>query len=220
MTPLPVARLPALAGLPLLLALLFPHAANGQDPWRQPDESWIRLAGTLERADADAFRLDYGRGSIRVDTDELRGWDEAVASAQGERALVFGRIDDDVLDLRRLVASRIVLPDLGVQFLADTRADEPPGPPYDSLAVLPLEEGRVQLTGVITRMDTEADTFLLDAGPTQVEVQAEEVNHDPFGGSAFRFFEVGDIVTVAGELTRSWFDEPELIADSIVIVGP
>ena len=41
-----------------------------EDPYAEPDSTWLSLSGTVESVDRDRFLLDYGSGHIIVEMDD------------------------------------------------------------------------------------------------------------------------------------------------------
>ena len=76
------------------------------------DGSYLTLTGTVTAVDGDDFTLNTGTGSMKIDTDELDydpfDEDGLQKLQQGDRVQVYGEIDEDFFESKKLEADRIV----------------------------------------------------------------------------------------------------------------
>lgn len=78
----------------------------------------VSLSGTVERAEASHFVLDYGEGEIKVEMDDLGFYDSGRALKKGDNVIVYGFVDDDLFERRSIEASGVYVKGLGRHFWA------------------------------------------------------------------------------------------------------
>lgn len=86
----------AAAAARLAPALTFSAPADPPNPYLQPDESWIRIRGTVVDPGPESFTLDYGKGTVTVEMEDWEWYHEGYQMIEGDPATVYGRIDDDL----------------------------------------------------------------------------------------------------------------------------
>ncbi len=68
---------------------------SAQDPYQQPDDSWISVDSPVADVMEDAFTLDYGSGLMTVEIDDDDRDAEAYTLDRGDKVSVTGVIDDE-----------------------------------------------------------------------------------------------------------------------------
>jgi uncharacterized protein YdeI (BOF family) len=206
-------RIPGFA-LTLLVAataLTAAPASGQQNPYLQPNESWITLDGTVEDVTRDAFTLLYGDGMIRVEMDDGDRDADAYPLVEGDRVTVTGKIDDDFLEVARIEASSVYVHHLGVRFYASAADEEDwrmmPEPPTTA---------RTILRGTVT--DVRSDEFDINTGARKVTVDIDELGYDPLDDAGYQKIEVGDYVSVTGGIDFDLFEGRQLEAASVVTI--
>ena len=183
--------------------------ALAQDPYDQPDESWISIDGSVEEVMADAFTLNYGEGIITVEMDDGDRDADAYQLMSGDKVTVTGLVDDDFFQTTTIEAGSVYVEELGTYFYASSADEE------DSFVTLamPVSDSRFVLQGTVTAVSD--DEFMLDTGARQITVELDELGYDPLDDEGYQTIEVGDRVTVTGEMDYDFLEGRELVASSI-----
>lgn len=198
--------------LPAMIAalMLASVAAADEDPYEKPDNTWISIDGTVEAVSPDEFTLDYGEGIITVEMDDGDRDADAYKLAKGDFVRVSGLIDDDFYELRTIEASSVYVEDLGTYFYASAVDEEDTFITY----TMPVTVSETVLQGTIT--DVDDDEFTIDTGARSMRVEVEEMPYNPLDDEGYQRIELGDRVSVTGEIDDDLFEGRELVADSVV----
>ena len=192
-----------LLGLAAAAAVALP--ASAQDPYAQPDESWISIDGTVEMVRADGFTLDYGEGLITVEMDDGDRDADGYKLQNGEQVTVYGRIDDDFFEASTIEASSVYVENAGTYFYASPMDEEDL-----FVTVTTPVTSRLVLQGWVTEVGEEE--FTLSTGMREVTVDIEEMAYDPLDDEGYQKIEVGDHVTVTGWIDAELFEGREIDA--------
>ncbi|MFP4076426.1 MAG: DUF5666 domain-containing protein [Halochromatium sp.] len=197
----------------LALALTGATATWAADPAVAPDDSWISVSGTVESVAADAFVLDYGEGLMTVEMDDGDRDADAYKLVSGDKVTVSGRIDDDLLEARTIEASSVYVENIGTTFYASPIDDEAIN---DVLVTVetPVVISEMTVQGQVTEVDS--DSFTVDAGLRKVHVDVDQMSYDPLDDEGYQKIEVGDRVSVTGQIDDGLFEGRKLVADSVV----
>lgn len=90
-----------------VLTILLAFPAMAEDPYAQPDDTWISISGSVEAVSADAFTLNYGEGVITVEMDDGDRDADAYKLIPGDKVTVSGMIDDDFYETTTIEASSV-----------------------------------------------------------------------------------------------------------------
>lgn len=199
-------------GFFLLTALVaLPLAA--ENPYLQPDGSWITLSGTVKAVTPDTFTLDYGDGFVTVEMDDGDRDADAYKLLEGDKVTVSGKIDDDFYERTTLEASSVYVEKLGTYFYASALDEED----LFVEVTTPIVIASTTVQGVVSEVRDEE--FVLDTGLRRLTVEVEEMAYDPLDDEGYQKIEVGDRVSVNGEMDSDLFEGRELVADSIVTLS-
>jgi len=207
--PAAAAFLPAVAAV---IALMAPPIVAAQEPYTKPDDTWIRIGGTVKSVDEDSFMLDYGEGLIEVEMDDGDRDADAYKLLEGDKVTVGGRIDDDLYETTSIEASSVYVEKLGTHFYASALDEE------DSFyaVTLPVVISETVIQGKVTSVS--GDEFTVDSGARELTVETEELGYDPLDDEGYQKIEVGDLVSVAGEIDDDFFEGREMVADSVTVL--
>ncbi len=195
----------------MIVALMLASvAAADEDPYEKPDNTWISIDGTVESVAPDEFTLDYGEGIITVEMDDGDRDADAYKLAKGDFVRVSGLIDDDFYELRTIEASSVYVEDLGTYFYASAVDEEDTFITY----TVPVTVSETVLQGTVT--DVDDDEFTIDTGARSMRVEVEEMPYNPLDDEGYQRIELGDRVSVTGEIDDDLFEGRELVADSVV----
>lgn len=199
--PLAVILLGALMALPL---------AADDSPYTKADETWVTVSGTVESVTADSFMLDYGKGLITVEMDDRDRDADGYKLMKGDKVNVSGRIDDDFYEKTTIEAGSVYVEKLGTSFYASALDEEETYVDVYS----PIVISQITVRGVVTEVSGEE--FVLDTGSRKLTVEVEEMPTNPLDDEGYQKIEVGDRVSVTGEMDDDLFEGKELVADFIV----
>jgi uncharacterized protein YdeI (BOF family) len=195
------------------LVLFVAVPAMAEDPYMEPDDSWISLSGTVTAVTPDAFTLDYGKGMITVEMDDGDRDADAYKLIEGDKVTVNGIIDDDLFETRTIEASSVYVEKLDTYFYASAADEEDTFVTYWS----PVVVSRTVVQGTVTEVNDEE--FVLNTGARTVTVEVEEMPYNPLDDEGYQKVDVGDRVSVTGTMDYDLFEGRELVADSLVILG-
>ena len=208
----PMTRIAARTAIVVLavgLLVAVPAAAD-ENPYLQPDDTWISLSGTVEAVTADSFTLDYGEGIVTVEFDDGDRDADAYKLVAGDKVTVSGLIDDDFFET---TTSSVYVENLGTYFYASA-VDE--GDPIVTVTT-PIIVSGYTVQGTVTEVRDEE--FVLNTGLRSLTVEVEEMPYNPLDDEGYQKIEVGDRVSVSGTLDDDLFEGRELVADSVVTLS-
>lgn len=197
-------------GLLTATALGVLPACAQEDPYAQPDDSWISISGTVETVSPDQFTLDYGDGIISVEMDDGDRDADAAVLEMGDEVTVSGLIDDDFIELATIEASSVYVEELGTTFYASAVDEEDAFVTVSPVVVV----GDLVVQGVVTNVTEQA--FTLDNGPREIRVTVEEMAYDPLDDEGYQKVETGDLLSVSGHIDAGLFEGGEMVAESIL----
>ena len=197
----------------VLFGALAAAPALAEDPYLQPDDSWISISGTVETVIRDAFLLDYGDGAVTVEMDDGDRDADAYKLLEGDKVTVYGVVDDDLFETTTIEASRVYVEKLGTYFYASALDEE------DTwfYSVDPVIVSDSVLQGLVTEVNDEE--FKLFTGPRTITVDVEEMAYNPLDDEGYQKIEVGDRVSATGQVDNDLFEGRELVADSVVTLS-
>lgn len=185
------------------------------NPFARADGTWITLTGTVEEVRANAFTLNFGDGTVVVEMDDADRDADGYDLAQGDQVTVAGRIDDDLFEETAIEASSVYVPETSTFFFASAMDEEDiyavlmPGVVYDPASASVM--GRVA--------EVESDEFTIDAGTESIRVDVDEMPYDPLDAEGYQQIEVGDFVSVTGNIDQDFFEGRELKASSVITLS-
>ena len=190
-------------------------AQDAPNPYAKADDSWISISGTVESVSADQFLLDFGNGVIGVEMDDGDRDADAYKLLKGDKVRVTGLIDDDFLELRTIEASSVTVEKLGTTFYASAADEETPVVLREVVVTTtPIQVSETVLIGTVTSVSEEE--FRIDTGLREMTVEVEEMPYNPLDDEGYQRIEVGDRVSVTGDIDMDLFEGRELVADSVV----
>jgi uncharacterized protein YdeI (BOF family) len=195
------------------VALIAAAPAFAEDPYLKADDSWISISGTVKNVEADRFTLDYGSGWIAVEMDDGDRDADAYKLLEGDRVTVNGMIDDDLFETRTVEASSVYVEKLDTYFYASAFDEEDIFVTYWSPVVI----SRAVVQGTVT--DVRDDEFTISTGTRTITVEVDEMAYDPLDDAGYQKVDVGDRVSVTGDMETDLFEGRELEATSLVVLG-
>ncbi len=194
-----------------LLALMA-SPALAQDPYAMKDQAWISISGTVTATEPDAFFLDYGDGTVIVEMDDWDWYHEGQKLLSGDRVTVYGEIDDDLFETTTIEASSVYVENLNSYFYASSADEE------DSFytVTLPIIPAQMTVRGMVTSVDPNEGEFTIATEKRLLTVETDALSYDPLDEKGWQKIEIGDRVSVRGEMDRDLFEGRELVADSVI----
>jgi hypothetical protein len=205
--------MPWFAGIALGLSAVLPLAAPAaESPYTMPDEAWISIDGTVESVSPDSFKLDYGDGRVTVEMDDGDRDADAYALLPGDEVNVVGKVDDDLFERTTIEALSVYVQKLETTFYASAVDEEDV-----VLAVsVPVDVSSTNVRGKVSSVgDGE---FGLQMGGSELTVSTESLGYDPLDDKGYQKVEVGDRVSVTGDMDAQFFGGPLLKAASIIVL--
>ncbi|HEX5793219.1 MAG TPA: DUF5666 domain-containing protein, partial [Rheinheimera sp.] len=179
----------------------------------KPDGSWISLSGQVVSHTPKSFTLDYGEGTILVETDDWDSIGDGWALNEGDKVTVYGMIDDGFYQTKRIEAGSIYIEDLNTMVTAPSSADEEIMPDSYTYFSVPADYD-LQVAGTVTSVSGRE--FTIDTGKRKITVDTLALGYNPLDEVGIQQIEKGDFVSVSGDLDLSIFDKSEIIAENIV----
>lgn len=166
--------------------------------------SLLTLTGRVVASEPGWFRLNIGSEIITVEMDDWDWYKEGRALAAGDQVSVTGRVDKDLYEQKKLEASSVYVPRLGLNLYA-SGADE------EELAPVSIQgDPGVTARGYVTAIEGTEFTIGSITGPVRVET-SKLANRPPI--------KVGDRVYAWGDLDLDLREKAELMARGVVIVA-
>lgn len=196
--------------LGLAIAAGFSLPLLAQEVETAPDDTWISTTGVVESVRPDEFDMDYGEGVITVEFDDGDRDADAYVLDEGDRVTVYGLIDDDFFESRTIEASSVFVENIGTYFYASSVDEE------DSFVDIktPVDLSDVVIQGIVTSVSEEE--FEIDTGARRLTVEVEDMYYNPLDDVGYQRVEVGDRVSVTGEIDDDLFEGREVVAESVV----
>lgn len=200
------------------LMLMLPFAAfpamAKENPYTAPDDTWISLSGTAVETSPKSFTLDYGEGTIQVETDDWQRYETDMAALlEGDKVTVYGEVDDDFAETAKIEANSVYIESLDQYFYASA-ADEETNWRYT--ITTPIVVGDAELIGTVTSVSDKE--FTVDTGVQQITVDTSALPRNPLDEYGFQQIEKGDLVRVNGDMEDDLIETMELLADSVVVL--
>lgn len=234
------------AGLALLISSsLLPAVGLGQDNESSVDlseyknNSYISLEGTVESVSPNSFVLSYSEDGddVLVEMDDGDRDADAYRLLPGDRVTVYGVMDRDLFESRKIEASTVYVDKLNTFFSASAVDEE------DYLPIL-----TIVTTASGSDMDGDSDasanasagaagatpdpilwvqgevsnvqdgSFDLAMGERDINVTVAGLSDNPLDDEGYRKIQNGDVVSVLGNIDSGFFNDGELVAESVVKV--
>jgi uncharacterized protein YdeI (BOF family) len=199
-----------------LFALMIPFFTTAvladESPFSQADDTWVNMTGTAIETGPDSFYLDYGQGTILVEMDDWSTDADAAPIFNGDEVRVYGEIDDDFSELATIEAESVYVENLGVYFYAN--ADDEESALFTNTA--PIVVGQTEVIGTVTSV--EGREFTVDKGNQMLTVDTIGMDYNPLDDRGFQQVDVGDLISVTGNMEENIIDTMELEADTLVIL--
>ena len=178
------------------------HSLNG---------SFVSIKGTAVDPGPDGFVLDYGQGSILVETDDWDEFKEGKLVLDGDEVTVYGLVDNDLYQSKTIEAGGIYIEDLQSGYTNMSATDEEDFRVYYHTGPTAYD---FEVVGAVT--STDGREFTIDTGVREVTVDTIAMAYNPMDDRGFQKIETGDIVRVSGGLDIDLFESREILAESII----
>lgn len=201
-------------------AVLLSLPTLAQNPYLQPDDTWITISGKVKSISPDQFELDYGAGTITVEMDDGDRDADAYKLYNGDEVTVTGLIDDDFYEVTTIEASSVYVKNIGTTFYASAVDEEDFLPTY---AYQPPEVtlvlGGSVVTGTVSGIDVPEEEFTLNTGLRLMTVEVDEMPYNPVDDEGYQKLEVGDVVSVRGQIDYDLFEGRVFEADTVTTLS-
>lgn len=183
--------------------------AFAQDPYTQPDGSYVSLSGTVTTATPDSFILDYGEGLVTVEMDDWDWYADGYGIMENDDVTVYGFVDDDFYETTSIEASSVFVEDIDTYFYASGADEE-----STSLQSSTFYDYDYVVTGTVT--STDGREFTINTGDRKTTVDTWQLGYNPLDDEGYLKLDKGDRVTVYGDLDYEVFDGREISAEALV----
>jgi uncharacterized protein YdeI (BOF family) len=207
------------------LVLAFPATSFAQNNATSlTDSTWTSITGTVTDVNNDILTVDYKGGLMTVEVDDF-DWSSDVNPtdrppiAIGEKVRVYGRVDKDFFETRKIEASSVYAVDRNSYYIASSLDEE------DSLWHKPLVIGDlvdatdapgVTVSGTVSGVDGR--TMTLTVGGSSVAVDTSDMLYNPLDDIGLQEISKGDVVQATGTLDDDFFTNRELIATRVTSI--
>lgn len=202
-----------LASIAVLALTLAAAPVWAQSPMDEPDDSWVSVTGTVTSTTESTFKLDYGDGIVTVEMDDWDTYDETFALNNGDQVTVYGEVDNDLFEKKKIEASSVYVDDINSFFYASTSDEEEMG---EWGVDVDAEVGDVTYIGEVETVSPTNEEFTIDTGTTEMTVDTSSMLYNPLDAEGFQEIEVGDRVSVEAEVDADFLGNRELLAESVV----
>lgn len=195
----------------MAVAVVSGRASFAQDPREREEGTRISIDGTVDSVTPGGFLLNYGDGTIKVEMDDPNEVADAYNLIAGDTVTVYGRIEDDTFDTATINASSVFIEGIGTFFYGEDESLDETGflnyrPPEKELDTV--------LNGFVSSVSK--DTFTLDTGARELLVETAEMPNDPLDDIGYQKLEVGDRVTVTGDMDTDFIEGRVLEAETVI----
>ncbi len=197
------------------LAVFAASPLNAADPRFASDEARLRLEGTVQAVQADAFVLDYSYGTILVEMDDADRFDEASLIKEGDVVAVAGRMDADLFEERKLEASSVYSYTTDEFFHASADDEETRYTFFEGRQPLP-NGTRVGAYGHIRHI--EPTFFIMTMKHREILVNVSQLIKSTENRDGPPALQPGQDVMVIGTLSTSSSDHQRLQAEEVAKV--
>lgn len=182
---------------------------SAENPYMEPDGSYVSLSGTVTSATPDSFILDYGEGLVTVEMDDWDWYADGYGIMENDDVTVYGFVDDDFYETTTVEASSVFVEDVDTYFYA-SGADEESARMITST----YYDYDLVVTGTVT--STDGREFTIDTGDRMTTVDTWQLGYNPLDDEGYLKLDKGDRVTVYGDLDYDVFDGREISAEALV----
>jgi uncharacterized protein YdeI (BOF family) len=188
-------------------------ADHDPNPRSRPDGSWVSIGGTVTSVSASTFMLDFGDGMMTVEMDDWEGWGDAWSVSSGDQVTVYGSVDDDLYESAKIEAGAVFVEDLNTYFYASSADEED----FDaSYGFTPVRAGSITIVGTVEQVMHDQGLFVVDSDLREMNVDVDPLLYDPLDEQGFQKIEVGDRVSITGDVDYEVLDGHELEATRVV----
>ncbi len=180
--------------------------------------SWISVRGKVEKAMPNYFVLDKGSRSIIVEMDDWDMFKEGTYIKKGDVVVVNGRVDKDFPEKRKIEAGSVYVQGINTYFYASSSDEEIEpylvGYHYEVRDIPTNAE--LTFTGTVEKIKN--DQIVVNTGYRKVKVDTSSLPENLVFSDKSLNPEIGDRVTVKGEMENKFFRDFVLDAEWMSIV--
>lgn len=206
----------------LAVAFFTTNLQADEKPYKKSDGSYISITGDVAStvsAKGVGFTLDYGDGIIAVEADDFDMDDDSAGILPGERVTVYGRIDDDLFEIRSIEAGTIYVHDRNSYYFASSADEELSTLTYSYFPEHPKDGSWVSVDGVVKNVDSKGKEFEIKAGSKEFKIETHALGYNPLDNIGLQQIQKGDRVSVTGILDTDFLNEDDIVANSVITVN-
>lgn len=192
-------------------------SAKNEDPYLQPDETWISISGKVASAQPNSFELDYGDATVTVEMDDWDLYNEGELIKKGDNVIIYGMVDDDFYETTKIEANSVYVKNLGTYFYASGADESDLDVIYDYWGALdPFVVSKTYVRGTVT--EVRDGEFSIDSGASEMTIDTSPLSYDPLDSDGYQVIDKGDYVSVFGYMEDDFWEARELKAESLVLL--
>ncbi len=206
--------------LTFVLSFLITLTVYSNQFTQKKNGEFITVSGNVSDVKAHSFMLNTAKNSILVEMDDYY-WDaDGYKLKQGDRVVVYGRIDHDFLERKKIEAGSVFVKNLNTFFFAnDADEESAPKPSITYTIVDPLPEyTQADVMGKVVKVDEKDKEFVVDTGLRKITVNTNKLLVNPLDDKGYVQIDKGDFVKVSGFVDKPFFGKKELDATYVQII--
>lgn len=203
----------------LFAGMSYSGAAMAQSTGTIPvgDGEWAAVSGEIASVADERFMLDHGDGLLTVEMDDFLPLDETAPLDVGSQVTVYGEVDNDLYEARKIEASSVYSEARNTYYYASSADEEESFPTYDvAVMTAPAETSGVTVSGTVSSVDGREVT--LEVGKTTMTVDTTSLDYNPTDDIGYPSVEKGDRIQVSGDLTDSFFTDQTVAANMLTVL--
>lgn len=176
----------------------------------------ISVSGLVTAAAPDYFRIDTGKKTITVEMDDWDWYAEGTQLHKGDSVIVYGKIDNDLLQRRTIEADSVYVKNLNTYFYASDADEEDAGFPRFTLNALQnVNDGtHIEVYGRVA--SKSGRRFTLNTGKYLLTVDTSKMGYNPLDDRGYQQIKVSDRVYVYGTVDETLYDRKLITANTVV----
>jgi len=182
-------------------------------PHELEEDTWISLGGVVTEVGRDRFEIDYGDGTIIVEMDDGDRDADGYQLKVGDRVSVVGQIDDAFAETTTIEAAGVYVEKIHTFFRVKPHDAEREAVARFEPVIVPES----LLQGIVTSVGPQQ--FTVARKGRRITVDVSQLDHDPLDDEGYQRVEIGDRVSVSGDMSFDILDGYMFVATSVVEIS-
>lgn len=185
------------------------------------NDSDIKITGKISKNLQDGFVLTYGSGNtITVEMDDWDSFDESSYLSKDEVVTVYGDIDEDLYEMRRIEADVVYSHNQHAYYFASDVDEED----YYNAAYYYPKSDEMESTGENSWVSVkgrvaniEGRKFVLKTSKGMIQVDTATLGFNPLDQVGYPQVKEGDTVFVSGIIDDAFYRNKEINAEKLML---